>query len=330
MPETNNKYLLKVDLSGIQSFIFDVPSDGEARFKIKGIRNLERVMGEIIQPFGENQVAIDVTEGYKAQIAVAVLVGKAMNIPVYYKHERFSEIIDFPPLPILLDYDILGNNAGLLTEFERDKTFSQYELHELDDKLRVFLTEVEVEDEVLYELNAIGQLYLTSFRLRYPKGINLVLATEEERKEPTFGNDHHYPKNFKGFVNKVWQENNWIKTCYTIPYSGQQQIKGINFDVKQINENYCLVGDYKEKDFGARFVIRLTDESRPSLNYAAIQLNDKYMNMIQNNANHLFTTWCAIQLNTSERWCGNIEDMTFGVVSDITLCYEWQTTHTLG
>ncbi len=255
----------------------DLQDTEPTRFKTRGLRNLVRVLGELISRFGENYVAIDATGGYKAQIAIAVLVGQAMNIPVYYKHELFSEIIDFPPLPISLDYDILGNNAGLLTEFERGKSFSQSELHALDEKLRVFLSEVEVDDEVLYELNAIGQLYLTSFRLRYPKGINLVPATNEERKEPTFGNDHHYPKNFKEFVYKVWQENNWIKTCHTIPYAGQHQIKGFEFYVRPEGGENKLIGTYKT-DFGARFVIRLTDESRPSLNWTALKLNEKYNN----------------------------------------------------
>jgi len=256
----------------------DLQDSEPARFKTKGLRNLVRILGELIGRFGKNDVAIDATGGYKAQIAVAVLVGQAMNIPVYYKHELFSEIIDFPPLPISLDYDILGNNAGLLTEFEKGKSFSQSELNELDEKLRVFLTEVEVDEEVLYELNAIGQLYLTSFRLRYPNVVNLVPANENERKAPTFGNDHHYPRNFKEFVNKVWQENNWIRSCYTISYAGQRQIQGIDFFVKQEKENHVVAGTYKEKDFGARFIIRLTDESRPSLNWAALNLNERYKN----------------------------------------------------
>jgi putative CRISPR-associated protein (TIGR02619 family) len=245
-------------------------------FKTKGLRNLVRVLGEHVQRFGENQVAIDATGGYKAQIAVAVLMGQALNIPVYYKHERFSEIIDFPPLPIAMDYDILGKNAGLLTEFEKGKTFAQSEFDGLDEKLRVFLTEVEIDGEVLYELNAIGQLYLTAFRLRYPKIVNLVAAKHEERKGPTFGNDHHYPNSFKEFVRKVWKENNWIKTCHSTDYSGQQGIKDIGFFVRPQGEAVELIGTYKEKDFGARFVIRLTDESRQGLNWAALRLNDKY------------------------------------------------------
>lgn len=76
-------------------------------FKVYGLRNLVRKVGEYIQRFGgADYIAIDATGGYKAQIAIAVIVGQALNIPVFYKHERFSEIIDFPPLPISFDTEV--------------------------------------------------------------------------------------------------------------------------------------------------------------------------------------------------------------------------------
>jgi hypothetical protein len=166
--------------------------------------------------------------GYKAQIAIAVIVGQALNIPVLYKHERFSEIIDFPPLPITFDHDILARNADLLTDFERGKAFSSTELGSIDEKLRVLLAEITVGDESVYELSPIGQIYLTGFRLRNPKPIKLVPAGN--RKPPTFRDDH-YPVGFKEFVEKVWRENSWIVTANSLSYDKQKSIKGIGFYV---------------------------------------------------------------------------------------------------
>lgn len=246
------------------------------KFKIHGLRNLVRVIGDFIQRFGKEKIAIDATGGYKAQIAVAVLIGQALDIPVYYKHERFSEIIDFPPLPISLDFDILGRNSDILTDFERGKSYAKSELDNFDEKLRVFLTEIEIDNEPVFELNAIGQLYLTSFRLRYPKVVNLKALSDSERKEPTFRDDH-YPIGFKDFVEKVWKENKWIKTCWSLPYHGQQAIKGIGFSVKSDENKNIIVGTYQDKNnFGARFQVILADESSESLNWATDQLNQKY------------------------------------------------------
>lgn len=255
-------------------------------FKIYGLRNLVREIGQFVQRFSKENIAIDATGGYKAQIAIAVLMGQALNIPVYYKHERFSRIIDFPPLPISLDYDILGQNSDILTDFEKNECYDEKELREFDEgkfdeKLRVFLTEVEIDNKCVFELNALGQLYLTAFRLRYPKGVNIKELPDDERKEPTFGKDHHYAEGFKGFVNKVWRENKWIKTCYSLPYCGQEGIKGIGFRVKPDDKGNIkgniIVGTYEDKNnFGARFRVVLTDESIVNLNWAVDELNQKY------------------------------------------------------
>ncbi|GIV30290.1 MAG: hypothetical protein KatS3mg028_1407 [Bacteroidia bacterium] len=281
----NTGYVLKkyfenrddLNLQQVEFKVIEQLQDAEPKnFKIHGLRNLVRIVGDYIKRFGNETIAIDATGGYKAQIAVAVLIGQALDIPVYYKHERFSEIIDFPPLPISLDYDILGRNSDILTDFERGKSYAKSELDNFDEKLRVFLTEIEIENEPVFELNAIGQLYLTSFRLRYPKVVNVKALSDSERKEPTFRDDH-YPIGFKDFVEKVWRENKWIKTCWSLSYHGQQSIKGIGFTVKPDGSKNIIVGTYQDKNnFGARFQVVLADESSESLNWVADQLNQKY------------------------------------------------------
>ena len=244
-------------------------------FKTHGLRNLVRQIGEYVQRFGgSDYVTIDATGGYKAQIAIALLMGQALDIPLFYKHERFSEIINFPPLPISFDYDILAQNADLLTDFERGKAFSSSELGSIDQKLRSLLTEVVEGNESLYELSPIGQIYLTGFRYRNPKPISLIPATN--RKAPTFGDDHHYPNSCKDFVEKVWRETNWIKTANSLPYGGQKGIKGIGFFVKEEENSFKLIGTYKDKEYGAVFHFRLTDESLKALAWTADYLNRKY------------------------------------------------------
>lgn len=244
-------------------------------FKIHGLRNLVRNIGDYIQRFGgPDYLAIDATGGYKAQIAIAVIVGQALNIPVLYKHERFSEIIDFPPLPITFDHDILARNADLLTDFERGKAFSSTDLGSIDEKLRVLLAEITVGDESIYELSPIGQIYLTGFRLRNPKPIKLVPA--ENRKPPTFRDDH-YPVGFKEFTEQVWREISWIITTNSLPYDKQKSIKGIGFYVWEDDGQQKLVGTFQDKNkFGARYWLHLTDESSNALTWAADFLNQRY------------------------------------------------------
>ena len=273
--ELSDKFDFKnIDFKVIEHLQDENPKD----FKTKGLRNLVRTIGEYVQRYGRDSIVIDATGGYKAQIAIAVIVGQALDIPVLYKHERFSEVIDFPPLPITLDYDILGRNADILNDFERGKAYSENEIPEFEEKLKVFLTEVEIDGHTVYELNAIGQLYLTSFRLRNPKVAKLVELEDNLRENPTFGNDHHFPDDFKSFVIKVHRDNKWIKTCYSTSFHGQRAIKGISFSVKHLEEGKLrLVGTFQDRNnFGARFDIILSENSNQSLNWAADYLNNKY------------------------------------------------------
>jgi len=255
----------------------DLDDQDPKKFKTVGLKNLVRKIGAYLSRISTQYMAIDATGGYKAQIAVALLIGQALDIPVFYKHERFSEIIDFPPLPVTMDYDILGRNAAVLHDMECGHTFTRSELGEMEDKLTLFFTDVEIDGETMYELNAIGQIYLMSFRQRFNYIPELKPLDPDQRKSPTFGNDHHYPSGFKSFVQKVWEENKWIQSCWTVPYAGQQGIDGISFYVQKDNSDHdILVGSFKMKDFGARFQVHLSDNRKESLNWVADYLNRKY------------------------------------------------------
>jgi len=269
------QYRSELKLHNVEYKIIEQLQDERPKdFKTQGLRNLVREIGGYLNRFQLEQVALDATGGYKAQIALAVVIGQALDIPVYYKHERFSEIIDFPPLPISLDYDVLAEYADILTDFERGQAFSSAELGTLDERLRVLLTEVPADKDTLYELNPIGQIYLTGFRLRYQRQVELKPVAN--RTAPTFGKGHHYPDGFKEFVNKVWSDNSWITTIHSVPYNQQQAIKAIGFTVVQKGTEKQLQGTYYQDDFGARFQIRLADESPPALTLAADRLNQKY------------------------------------------------------
>lgn len=273
--QRKNLKLKQIDFLPINDLQDTQPKD----FKSKGLRNLVREIGILInRAGGPNNVAIDATGGYKAQIAIAVLMGQALNIPIYYKHERFNEIIDFPPLPISLDFDILGDNADIFNDLEKKMVVEEKTLQDkIDPKMRVFLNEVSIDDETLLELNPVGQLYITSYRLRYPYIPTLVPLTDKERKKPHFRPDH-YPNGFKEFVSKVFQENAFIQTTKTLPYSKNKSIKEIGFKVIQRDDkDFKLVGTYAdENQFGARFEIFLSDNSRNAKNWAADTLNQRY------------------------------------------------------
>jgi putative CRISPR-associated protein (TIGR02619 family) len=264
--------------------IEDLQDKDPKKFKINGLRNLVREIGDIISKFGKENIAIDATGGYKAQIAMAVIIGQALDIPVYYKHERFFEIIDFAPLPITLDYDLLGKYSSIFIEAENNMQIKYKKFYESStiegiedyEKIKLFFEEVDIDGEKWLSLNAIGQLYITSFNLRYKKPLDLPDSKKEEREEPTFRDDH-YPDNFIEFVKKIWRENKYIKTCKSLPYDKQRSMKGIEFYVYDNGKEKYLVGTYEDRNnFKARFRIFLSKDTIENMNWAAFSLTNKY------------------------------------------------------
>src|SRR5439155_17166523 len=91
-------------------------------FRTRGLRNLAREICAVIRQRSAVACAINATGGYKAQIAIAVLLGQALGVPVYYKHELFTEIIAFPPMPVALDFEVWLRASGMLFDLERSTT----------------------------------------------------------------------------------------------------------------------------------------------------------------------------------------------------------------
>jgi len=73
------------------------------RFRREGLRHLVTATAKIARQWGPEHVVINATGGYKAWISFAGLIGQALDIPVCYLFERFSEVITLPPQPVSLD-----------------------------------------------------------------------------------------------------------------------------------------------------------------------------------------------------------------------------------
>lgn len=217
-------------------------------------------------------MAINATGGYKAQIAIAVLIGQALEVTVFYKHERFSEIISFPPMPVSFDYDLLAKEAALLDQLERGELL-ELEESEIDPSLRLLLEEAESEGtKKLWALAPIGQIYLEGFRVRHPLARTLPPASTN-RSHPSFRDDH-YPDGFKEFVEKVWREQTFINTCHSLPYDQQRSIRNRVFYLRNDDQ---IVGEYVDRNgFGARFAINTTAETAPQRTAIVMHLNQEY------------------------------------------------------
>jgi putative CRISPR-associated protein (TIGR02619 family) len=89
-------------------------------FRTKGLTNLVRMLGSELSKWGDDGLGINATGGYKAQIGLAVAFGQAAHCPVFYKHERFDQIIQFPQVPFALDLSLVENYLRLWADLAED------------------------------------------------------------------------------------------------------------------------------------------------------------------------------------------------------------------
>jgi hypothetical protein len=165
--------------------VADLQDKDPKRFRTHGLRNLARELCRAIRSYSPGACAVNATGGYKAQIAVAVLLGQAVGVPVYYKHELFSEIIAFPPMPVALDFEVWMRASGLLADLERSRDpvpAAQYE-EDWDEKYESLVERVRIDGADFLELSPTGQIFHETFRERFRTVRDQVLPPPAPKKK---------------------------------------------------------------------------------------------------------------------------------------------------
>lgn len=238
---------------GVHTYtIHGLQDKDENRFRREGLRYLVQKVAELIRKAGgTNIIAINATGGYKAQIALAALMGQTLKAQVFYKHEKFPGVIGLPPMPVDFDYSLLERHADILLGLEQESLVAYS--GELSEAILPLVEEMQEEEQRYLSLSAVGQLYLEGYRLRFPAHKTLPPDVPEgRRKQPAFRHDH-YPQGFREYVHRIWEETPYIVTTHSESYDGQ---KGIRDRVFYIRPDNKIIGEYQDKDrFGGRFSI---------------------------------------------------------------------------
>ncbi len=145
--------------------------------RTRGLRNFARRLCAVIRDRSAAACAINATGGYKAQIAVAVLLGQALGVPVFYKHEFFSEIIAFPPMPVALDFEVWMRASGMLRQLERESgpiPAADYAA-DWDEKYESLVERVAIDGQDYLELSPTGQIFHETFRERFRSACDAIL-----------------------------------------------------------------------------------------------------------------------------------------------------------
>ena len=216
-------YFRRAGHSSVQARTITDLQDRDPRlFRTRGLRNLAREVCKVIRDYGAASCAINATGGYKAQIAIAVLMGQALGVPVYYKHELFDEIISFPPMPVAFDFEAWMRLSGLLLVLQADlQPADLVEDYPDDAETLESLVDRETVDGVDYlELSPTGQIFHETFRERFRTTRDQVLpppVPTGQKKPPHFEDSGHMHavRGLKAFLEAVTAGVPQVVRCST-------------------------------------------------------------------------------------------------------------------
>lgn len=247
-------------------------------FRTQGLRNLAKLFGELVPASGgASFCAIDATGGYKAQIAIAVLMGQALDIPVYYKHERFNAIISFPPMPVALDFSLWQQASGMFMALSKPRAMEPWKhfQEDWDERFEPLVNRERVDGKDYLELSATGQIFHETFRSRFQQMNDSLLprrATGNEKRSPTLG-EHSYQQArepVRRFLQRLTDEVPYVLSCATHYW---------NPDLPQASRfrksSQGIEGIYSDRTWCVRFWVNTTAES-PDVAAVIADLNDWY------------------------------------------------------
>lgn len=140
----------------------------ESSFKVKGLRSLVSTLIELVQKYkssDSDEVLINATGGFKAEMAYANLIGLVFNVPVFYIHELFKDIIMMPAPPIGWDYSLIADYEEFFVWIVNDlhtTAIVDRRLSELPEDIRFLLA----DEDGYTTLSPIGEVFFGAFRER--------------------------------------------------------------------------------------------------------------------------------------------------------------------
>ncbi len=259
--------------------------DDPDSFGTKGLRNLVKLLGEQVRSSGQILCAINATGGYKAQIAIAVQMGQALDIPVYYKHERFNLIIPFPPMPIALDFSLWLQANDMFTVLSKTDACEPWDdfKKNWNPRLEPLINRVDIDGEDYLELSATGQIFHETFHSRFQalKATRLPRSADASEKQDPDLRKHSYGNartEIEQFLQKLTYNKSYVCRCFSTA-SIPNLPKKIRFRLATGDEPDNIEGNYVEGIYSngkqcAKFKVVTTATDIDQLSVVVADLND--------------------------------------------------------
>lgn len=249
--------------------------DREEHIEKQGIRDLLSTLAvEITKAQKKNQeVIINATAGFKAQVVYSTMLGMIYRVPVKYLHEDFMRVITFNPIALDLDLSIFINNQYFFEWIEDIQHSHQY--HEVEAQLNKLIYDEDERDRVRSFLEAAdetGDVFLSpmaftlfdqagkymeqSQEVPYPLASGIsdidqkIASSLQEMK-------HHYPDDILAICKKI-AALEYVKNIEGSFFSGTTRSRMGTF-----TERGVIHMRWADNTKAARLIIRTTAEGFP-------------------------------------------------------------------
>lgn len=250
-------------------------------FATKGLKNLVVEISRCVRSHSAETIAINATGGYKAQISFAGTIGQALEIPVYYLFEGFSEIIELPPQPIALNLEFWLKHYSLFEHCDREGEVEKDSLDFSDVEptyIQALFDEAKIDGTTYVALSATGLLFHERSRLQFNRQNGDRLAcipeddTEPEQKKVSISN-HHGNHLLQQRAKRVCQSK-WVKgiRC-SLDWTGKRKNKN---PILKVHPDGTVDFALTETDEGFSFKVQTTGRNLEETQIIALALAERY------------------------------------------------------
>lgn len=250
-------------------------------FRNVGLKNLVRLISQQARFLNPENILINATGGYKAQISFAGIIGQALGIPVAYMHEFFPDVIILPPQPVNLDMNFWLSYGEEFFELNMGTNITEAHFTETDQRFEPLIESIDVDGKMLTALNVTGQLFHETFTGAFmqKKEDILPLACDmpAEKKDLTFEDSNKGKhKGLENYLAKIKREK-FVKSITTNYYN-----KDLNETNRFRISSQCrpdqIEGVYSNDGVTTKFFISTTAENgfqrRACLNFLLNRLEN--------------------------------------------------------
>jgi len=249
--------------------------DSPHRFRTEGLRNLVKAIAEIVRRHGSPLILINATGGYKAQISFAGMIGQALEIPVCYLFERFSEVIELPPQPVSLDLTFWLEHADLFFDLARDE--ARENPTEKDERFSSLVDEIGADGEKIIGLSPTGQLFHEAFQYRFSQQKKALLpqdsslAPEEKIIKYEDGNRGRH-RGLQAYLERICRLK-YVTRIQTYYHNPDLPLKNY-FRLPARGDITCIEGGYSDGKGTTKFTVVTTAGDELERKAAMVDLND--------------------------------------------------------